>query len=187
MIDFNKTMRLIFAFILIFVFNTGFSQEILFTEQTSSQTTYVKGKNFEGTIFSKEYQMPFSENPSQDRRFTPTIKDIELVEKLLREQLKKINNGLNQGKHLGPKIHKKLKKYQRQYIGYVSEDGENLIYLSCNWQRHNLFDKIRGFTPPRDSWKTDFWIVFDGGSYHWNLKINLDREELVDLGVNGIA
>ena len=163
------------------------AQRVISTEQTSEYSTYVKGNNFEGVIFSKEYQMPFSENPPVEKRFTPSIEDIELVEKLLNEQLKNINNGVNQGKHLGPKIHKKLKKYQRQYIGFISEQGEQYIYLSCNWQRYNLFDRIRGFSPPDDGWKTEFWIVFDGGSYHWNIKINLDKQELSDLSVNGVA
>ena len=90
--------------------------------------------------------MPFSDNPTAEQRFTPSIEDIELVEKLLNEQLKNINNGVNQGKNLGPKIHKKLRKYQRQYIGFISEQGERYIYLSCNWQRYNLLDRIRGFS-----------------------------------------
>ena len=131
--------------------------------------------------------MPYSQNPPVEQRFTPSIEDIELVEKLLNDQLKEVNTGVNQGKNLGPKIHKKLRKYHRQYIGFISEQGERYIYLSCNWQRYNLIDRIRGFLPPDDGWKTEFWIVFDGGSYHWNIKINLDKQELTDLSVNGVA
>ena len=163
------------------------AQRVISTEQTSEHSTYVKGNNFEGVFFSKEYQIPFSENPPVEQRFTPSIEDIELVEKLLNEQLKNINNGVNQGKSYGPKIHKKLRKYQRQYIGFISKQGERYIYLSCNWHRYNLIDRIRGFAPPRDDWETILLIVFDGGSYHWNIKINLDKEELVDLSVNGVA
>ncbi len=163
------------------------AQKVIATEPISQFTTYVKGTNFEGVIFSKEYNMQFYQNTSAELRFTPSIEDIELVEGLLRKQLKKVNQGINQGKHVGPRIHKKLKKYQRQYIGFISENGERYIYLNCNWHRHNLLDRIKGDAPPSDGWKTEFWMVFDGGSYHWNVQINLDKKQLINLDVNGVA
>jgi len=182
-----KIKVLIISLTVLFIGTSVNAQKVISTEQTSEYSLYVEGKNFEGVIFSRKYQMPFSGNSSLEQRFTPSIKDIELVEKLLKEQLKVVNHGINQGKNLGPKIHTKLRKYQRQYIGFISKDGERYIYLSCNWQRYNLIDRIRGFAPPDDGWKTEFWIVFDGGSYHWNIKINLDKQELTDLSVNGVA
>ena len=163
------------------------AQIVKSTKRTSEHSTYVKGNNFEGVIFSEEYQMPYVDNPTSEFRFTPSIEEIELAEKILKEQLPNINKGLNQGKNLGPNINKKLSKYQRQYIGFITEDGERHIYISCNRQRYNLMDRIRGYSPPDDSWKTEFWIVFDGGSNHWNIKVNLDKKELLDLNVNGVA
>src|SRR5688572_19780706 len=54
------------------------------------------------------------------KRFTPTRKDIEKAEAVLDIQLKELNSPLvNQ--HKSPIIHRKLKKYRRQYFGYINQ------------------------------------------------------------------
>lgn len=158
-------------------------QKIISSKETSKFSTYVKGNNFEGVIFNQDYQMPYFENPPAERRFTPTIKDIESVERILREDLKNINIRKNQG----PSLHKKLRKYQRQYIGFISEEDDRIVFVNCNWQKYNVLRRLRGFEPPGNGWKTGFQIFFDGGSYHWNIKVNLDKKELIDLNVNGVS
>ncbi|WP_020527080.1 hypothetical protein [Flexithrix dorotheae] len=180
-------MKIISTILFLLIGLSTFAQKVISSKKISKFSTYVKGKNFEGVIFSKEYQMPFSQNPPSEYRFTPTINDIELVERLLNNHLKEVNKGINQGKNIGPTIHKKLKKYQRQYIGFISEKGERYIYLSCNWDRYNLIDKIRGISKPDKNWMTEYLVVFDGGSYHWNIQINLDKKELINLRVNGVS
>ena len=36
-----------------------------------------------------------------------------------------------------------------------------------------------------DRWLTNRIMVLDGGSYYWNVKFNLDKNELFELDING--
>jgi len=161
--------------IIIISASSTFAQKVQFSERTSQHSTYVKGSNFEGIIFDREYQHRYEDIPPASRRFTPSFKEIELVEQLLTEQLKEKNTGINHG----PKIHKKLQKYVRQYVGIISVKGERDIFILFDWWR-------RGSAQP-DNWKTEFIKVFDGGSYHWYVHINLEKKKLHHLGLNGIS
>ena len=38
-----------------------------------------------------------------------------------------------------------------------------------------------------DLWLMERIMVFDGGGYYWNVKFNLDKNELFELGINGYA
>ena len=89
------------------------------------QTTYIKTNKFEGVIFPKEYIVLMN---SSDKKFTPTISDIESAEKILQKGIKEINvNRPNQFDNC-PVIHRKLKKYKRQYFGYFDTNGDKIIF-----------------------------------------------------------
>jgi hypothetical protein len=132
----------------------------------------------------------------QDKeRFTPTIDDIQKAERILKDNLEKANESrMNQVDNC-PVIHKKLKSYRRQYFGYIDSSGDKIIYTTFNWDREsfpsrllNGYNKVFGqYEPERENWKKEKEMVFDGCSYHWEIKINLDTEQLFELGVNGIA
>ena len=44
-----------------------------------------------------------------------------------------------------PVINKKLKPYRRQYFGYIDSNGDKIIYVTFNWDRYSIFDRIRGY------------------------------------------
>lgn len=125
----------------------------------------------------------------QDKnRFTPTIEEIEKAEFILKNKLKTHNQTrLNQVSDC-PIIHKNLKSYRRQYFGYIDNNGNKIIYLTFNWDRYTLFDRLRGYHKNEsENWKKEIEMDLGGCSYHWEIKINLDTEEIFELEINGIG
>jgi hypothetical protein len=143
-----------------FSFNQVFAQKISFTERRSSTHTYIKGDNFEGVVFSKDFVFPFLSNQSGEKRFTPTVADIEAAEKLLVKKLRLVNSSkYNQGGDYGPVIDENLKKYARQYYGYITDEGDSVVYISClNKGNYVVSNKS---TP---NWLKGAVVVLNGGS-----------------------
>ena len=155
-------------------------------EQPTEYSTVIEKGRITGVIF-KENSNCFLCLQARER-FTPTIDEIEKAEQILKQKLEKVNSQkINQVDNC-PIIHKNLKSYRRQYFGYVDSSGDKIIYVTFNWDRYTLLNRIRGY--PKDeneNWKKEKELVLDGCSYHWEIKINLNTEELFDLKVNGIA
>lgn len=149
-----------FLFILSFFF--GNSQTIAEHYQT---------KDFDVAIFPKGYELY-----GFGKRFKPTKEEIAKAEQALKMQLKEINkNQPNQSS--SPVIHKNLKKYKRQYIGFYDENGKKCLLINCFWAD----DKND------DHWVNDLVQVEDGGSYYWEIKYSVDDDQLFDLHVNGYS
>jgi len=132
---------------------------------------HYKSSKFDVAIFPAEHKEFIGGVP-----FTPTREDINNVELALRERLKELNYELS-NQASTPVIHKNLKKYRRQYFGYINDSGQRILLINSFWKsRSEDYHK---------SWLNRMIIVFDGGSYFWNIKYNLDTDELFDLLVNG--
>jgi hypothetical protein len=158
--------------ILLFISVTTFGQV---TKKISEQTTFINGEQFNGVIFSADYELPIFDHADKGR-FTPTVDEVKKFEKELERRIKEINKDRpNQGRHYGPIIDKRLNRYGRQYAGFINDKGERIIHVGLNWRRND------------EEWKTDFILVFDGGSYHWTIRYNLDKDEFFHFAVNGIA
>jgi hypothetical protein len=158
------------------------AQKISYSEKRSTFYNYVKGDDFEGVVFSQDFVFPFLSNQSGDRRFTPSNTDIEAAEKLLTTNIKSINTlKLKQGGENGPIIHENLKKFARQYYGYVSDEGEKIVYISClmksNYKRS---DK------QLPNWIKGAVVVLNGGSNYWQVQANLSNQTLFGLDINGL-
>lgn len=69
-----------------------------------------------------------------------------------------------------------LKKYKRQYFGYINKNNEHTLFINCFWG-DEIFHK--------NEWLKNRIMVLDGGSYYWNVKYNIEKDELFDLDVNG--
>ncbi len=77
-----------------------------------------------------------------------------------------------------PPINKRtLKKYVRQYVGYLTENGEVFILIYFN----------KGLDMDETYFLEDIIVVCDGGSDHWSIKINITTKQLFDMEVNGIS
>jgi len=113
------------------------------------------------------------------KHFTPTHQDIDKAEHALNTKLKKIDSILSdQGGH-DPIIYEHLKKYVRQYFGYIDSQGHRILFINCVWK-----DKEFGEMFDRQFLRDEI-MVNDGGSYFWNVKYDMEADKLFDLGVNG--
>lgn len=137
------------------------------------EADHYKTRKFNVAIFPSTYEEYIGSN----LRFSPTRIQVDSAEKELREGLKLINKDkINQSN--SPVIHENLKSYKRQYLGYIDQNGNRILYINCFWEsKHEKFE----------NWLMTFIQVSDGGSYYWSIKYNLDTRQLFDLQVNGHA
>ncbi|MBG25668.1 MULTISPECIES: hypothetical protein [Flavobacteriaceae] len=175
-----------FTIISILIFLVSCSSTFKIVEQPTEYSTVIEKGRITGVIF-KENGACFL--CLQDKeRFTPTIDDIQKTERILEQNLKEANKSRTNQVDNCPVIHKKLKSYRRQYFGYIDSSGKKIIYITFNWNRYSIFDRLRGYYKDEsENWKKEKEMVLDGCSYHWEIKINLDTEEVFELGVNGVA
>jgi hypothetical protein len=151
------------------------------------QNTYIKKNGYEGVIFSKDYIGLMN---SSDKKFTPTQIDIDSAEIVLKKGVKKVNENRPNQVDNCPVIHRKLKKYKRQYFGFIDPNGDRIIFINCFWDQngfHRFLDKVFYDETDDTKWKTEEKFVLDGCSYYWSIKVNLTKKTLFDFGVNGMA
>jgi len=153
---------------LLLIFLTGYGQ----TDTTFVEADHYKTQKFDVAIFPAN-----SRDLIGGQRFTPTRADIDRAERALKIELKNLNTNL-QNQSSTPIIHRKLRKYKRQYFGYIDKHGDQILLINCFWSN----DKGE-----HDRWLRKMIMVYDGGSYYWNIKFNLDKNELFELRVNGYA
>lgn len=132
---------------------------------------HFKTRQFEVAIFPES-----SNDLMQQNRFTPTKEEIFEAEKVLKSKLKEANRNL-ENQYNSPIIHRNLKKYKRQYFGFINDKGEKILYINSLWKKNEEETK----------WLQQIIMVSDGGSHYWNIEYNLETDELINLSVNGSA
>lgn len=132
---------------------------------------HYKTNGIDIAVFPKEYNEFLPEN-----RFTPTLSEIDKAEKALQTKLHIINKGRD-NQSSSPIIDQNLKNYKRQYFGCIDENGKKYLLINCFWSMRE----------DTNGWLEGMVIVFDGGSYYWEIKYYIDEDELKDLSVNGYA
>ncbi|WP_040252081.1 hypothetical protein [Psychroserpens mesophilus] len=70
----------------------------------------------------------------------------------------------------------KLEGYKRQYVPIINKNGQKIVWINF------LCDDFG-----TDDWKNQLFEVEDGGNCYYNVKINLNRKEYYELGINGSA
>lgn len=162
----TKTLTILTVLILSTI--SSFGQTVKLT----SKAEHYKTKDFNAAIFPADFFGLFPR-----KRFTPTKQEIDQAEISLKNNLKILNKQLlNQLST--PVIHKNLRKYRRQYFGFIDNNGDKILFINCFWDRSKDDSKF---------WLTEEKVVHDGGSYFWNVKFNLDKNELFELNINGYA
>lgn len=154
------------------------------TSEYKKHSIIIKKGEIEGVIFRKEYDCIFCS--LGENRYTPVIEDVNLAEEILAKNIKIINNPrYNQGDGC-PIIHKNLKNYRRQYFGNIDRDGNKILFINFTWARFTIIDWLQGYEKDKsDNWKTEMTAVLDGCSNHWSIEVNLTKESLQNLMVNG--
>ncbi|OWP85578.1 hypothetical protein BWK60_13375 [Flavobacterium covae] len=134
------------------------------------------GKNFTGYIFNEKHFV-FMSIENQEKRYTPTKNEIYDIEDLLKKEISCMNKNLiNQPKGF-PKIHRKMGKYIRQYVGFINKSNEKVIWINFIWKDNYTKKQL----------SEDIINVHDGGSYYWNIQINLTKKTLSNLQINGVG
>ena len=142
------------------------------TKQQKTVAEFYKCRGADCAIFPDTYlDFPLLQN-----KFIPTHKQVDDAELLLKRKLKNINIDSGYQNQLGgPVIHKKLRHYKRQYYGYKDSKGHRILLINCVWSKDEF----------SEHWLDSYILVNDGGSYYWNIKVDLETGTLFDLEVNG--
>jgi hypothetical protein len=157
---------LIYFFSLIFTTSKIYSQAV----NLPAIAEEYKTKKFDVAIFP-ETSFELFDGPN---RFTPSKQDVEYAEDALLNQLPALNfDQFNQ--YDTPIIDKNLSKYKRQYFGYYDKKRNRILFINCIWEK-----ELKNFP-----WLNERVMTVDGGSYFWNVKYNINTNELFDLDVNG--
>lgn len=137
---------------------------------------FIKGKDFSGYIFEEKHFV-FMSIDNQEKRYTPSKEDVFMAEELMKKDISFENKKLiNQPKGY-PQINKNLKKYVRQYVGFINKSNEKIIWVNFIW-KDKYTDK---------EFSEEIINVHDGGSYYWSIQINLTTKAISNLRVNGIS
>ena len=178
-------MKIVYlVFILVFLSSCTTSFKII--EKSSDYSLIVKSRKYKGVVFLKNANCFMC--LQEKNKFSPSLIDIETAEKILKNGIRDINKPLTNQADRCPTIHKNLQNYRRQYFGYTDENGDKIIFINFIWSRYTIFDRMKGeIKNEGEKWKSERIFVLDGGSFYWEIKINLDKENLFDFYVNGIA
>ena len=111
-------------------------------------------------------------------RWNPTDKDLILVEEILDIA---INN--KEFDFLKKPIKKNIENYYRQYVPYINKNGEKIIKINAFCEiLENPPNPEKGITEWTEmDWRNEYVIVDDGGYCYWQIKINIDTNQYIDL------
>ena len=70
-----------------------------------------------------------------------------------------------------------MKKYKRQYVGFINDKGEKILWINFVWDKRLTESEL----------SEDIISVKDGCSYYWNIKINVTTNNIFELKINGLG
>ena len=149
---------LLLFFLLLFFFGISFSQG----------SRYISGKNYEGYAFPKEHQIWGM--PTTPDRYTLSDEEISEAELILKKNIKRYNQTF---RILGKRvvIRYRLKKYYRQYLGYIDENGNRTVTIFL-WFKKSYW----GYDLKELS--NDIPMVLGGSNLEGSFEVNLETKEL---------
>jgi len=137
---------------------------------------HIKEKHFEGYIFSKECSL--CGLPPGDNRFTPSVEDVKKAEQMIHENADTIVGESRRFFKKKDAIKKrKLKKYIRQYWGEISSNGDHILCVTFRCRGINMSAIER----------CEISVPFDGGTCFFELNIDMKRNKIIKIEINGVA
>lgn len=88
-------------------------------------------------------------------------------------------------KDYGPRVDRRLYSYFRQYFGLINDQQQKIVHINCSWDRRSITNLFGD--DDRLSFDSDYSIVLDGGSYYWEVDVNLEEKTISGFGVHGVA
>lgn len=161
-------MRFVFIIIILSFYGILFSY---------SQAIFVQGKNYVGYVFPKEYEEFPGALGEKNNYYTPSAEDIAQAENWLHNNVDNIFSNDNQYLYFDDLINKRsLKKYIRQYRGYLANDNRKMLEII--FVHKNLKIKTERFLK-------NLITIYDGGSFYWWLLLDLTNNKIDDVHING--
>jgi len=129
------------------------------------ENTRIQTADYEGVVFAAENRAFAFVFPPPAVAWTPTPEDITRVEELMADHVRR----------KAPGIFEKLRRYKRQYAGYL-QAGKKVVYVNC-------FCRVRGDV----DWEKTELLVADGGPDFFHVTVDLSGGACYDFVVNGSA
>jgi hypothetical protein len=129
--------------------------------------TLIQNSKYIKWVTGKEYNL-----------WEPSNIELKKTEEIL---IKAINE--NQFYFLKEKKLSEIKKNYRQYLCYINDKGEKVVYINSMCDLFTDYDKENN--PISFDWKNKMIDISDGGECYWNIKINLSTNEYYELKING--
>ncbi len=175
----RKAIKLIIVVLSLFFSTTSlYSQTV--ADNLCKGSIYVKTNDYEGVIFCAE--CPENRKDDKSYRWSPTEKDIALAEKLIKKYILKRVKRLERvygvdtiSPSITPVVHLNLDKYYRQYMGLKDERGREILFVMCFWKEKECEFPY---------WKRGSIAICDGGSYYWNITVDLKRKKCFSYSVH---
>lgn len=139
-------------------------------------SVFIKGSDFSGYIFEENHFVLMTID-NQSKRYTPTKEDIFFIEAVIKKNIALKNKLLVNQTNGYPTIHKKLSRYVRQYVGFINESNEKVIWVNFIWKGRYTEKQLA----------ENIINVHDGGSYYWSAQVNLTTKEISEISINGIG
>ena len=103
-------------------------------------------------------------------------KDVFAAEQILRDSVNSDYIKVRQNSYKKPPINRKtLKRYIRQYVGYINDSGEIIVWIVFLERQI-----VKDLNPA-----LDIISLCDGGYNYWSICINITRRKLFDMQING--
>lgn len=147
------------------------SYSSIFSQETNALR--VKGKGYEGYIFPKNHFIFGLDFDGAKSRITLSKENGQRAEAILNDSI----DSIIKGRSLNIK-NKTLKKHKRQYVGFVNEKNEIIIYI--NFLKD--IDKEQ-----KTKLKKELLWILDGGDNYWQIFVNIDSKELFGLFINAVS
>ena len=110
--------------------------------------------------------LPLSKAYVFDKTYTKatiTKSEIETINKLIRDKLKKVGYSNYQ-----------FEEYKKQFVAAIDKRGNKVVFVNA-------------FCGTYDNWRTEFIDVLDGGTCVFQTTINLRSKKIISFSFNGEA
>lgn len=117
-------------------------------------------------LFGQEYKL-----------WQPNNSDINEIDVILEKAIE--NEAF---KSLQIKTLKELKNRYRQYVCYLNNEGNKIVYINSFCKIPILYENGK---EKQLKWRSEMVDIADGGNCYWNMKINLTSKTYFDVIING--
>lgn len=159
-------LKTYFALFFLFLFNCSESKK---SNTTDNKMTVITDSSYIEWMIGKDFKI-----------WKPNDSDLQIVDDVL---ISAIDNG--EFFFLENECLSEIRKYYRQYLCYINEKGEKIIFINSMCELDTAYDENNN--PTVFDWKNEMIDIDDGGDCYWKIKINLTTNKHFGLMINMIG